>query len=180
MASRVKVGCSHWESASFLFITLPWVWTPYYHNKLYFYRHVQTEAAFLGIRLNFMWPPVLCGNTVLSQFLDLPYIVPPPGATQWPCHPSYCMFKRTLIYFSNRLWQRTLIFSFWLLFVEKPVYSSCINISGRRKTLCSQVSIQPAKRYMSKTSLSGAFQNPCRDLCMRRWQIAQCNIERSN
>lgn len=40
---------------------------PHYHNKLYFYRQVQTEAAFQGIRLNFIWPPVFLGNTVLLQ-----------------------------------------------------------------------------------------------------------------
>lgn len=45
---------------------------PHYHNKLYFYRQVQTEAAFQGIRLNFIWPPVFLGNTVLPQLPHAP------------------------------------------------------------------------------------------------------------
>ena len=62
-----KVSFSHWELCQFSFHYSTWGLNPHYHNKLYFYRHVQTEAAFQGIRLNFTWPPVFLGNTVLPQ-----------------------------------------------------------------------------------------------------------------
>lgn len=67
-----KVSFSHWELCQFSFHYPTWGLNPHYHNKLYFYRHVQTEAAFQGIRLNFTWPPVFLGNTVLPQ-------LPPPS-----------------------------------------------------------------------------------------------------
>lgn len=57
----------HWELCQFSFHYSTWGLNPHYHNKLYFYRHVQTEAAFQGIRLNFTWPPVFLGNTVHPQ-----------------------------------------------------------------------------------------------------------------
>lgn len=62
-----KVSFSHWELCQFSFHYSTWGLNPYYHNKLYFYRYVQTEAAFQGIRLNFTWPPVFSGNTTLPQ-----------------------------------------------------------------------------------------------------------------
>lgn len=58
---------SQWELCQFSFHYSTWRLNPHYHNKLYFYRHVQTEAAFQGIRLNFTWPPVFLGNTSLPQ-----------------------------------------------------------------------------------------------------------------
>lgn len=66
-----KVSFSHWERCQFSFHYSTMGLNPHYHNKLYFYRHVQTEAAFQGIRLNFIWPPVFLGNTVLPQLLHL-------------------------------------------------------------------------------------------------------------
>lgn len=62
-----KVSLSHWELCQFSFHYSTWGLNPDYHNKLYFYRYVQTEAAFQGIRLNFTWPPVFFGNTALPQ-----------------------------------------------------------------------------------------------------------------
>lgn len=44
---------SHWELCQFSFHYPTMGLNPHYHNKLYFYRHVQTETAFQGIRLNF-------------------------------------------------------------------------------------------------------------------------------
>lgn len=58
-----KVSFSHWEHCQFSFHYSTWRPNPHYHNKLYFYRHVQTEEAFQGIRLNYTWPPVFLGNT---------------------------------------------------------------------------------------------------------------------
>lgn len=58
---------SYWGLCQFSFHYSTWGLSPHYHNKLYFYRHVQTEAAFQGIRLNFTWPPVFSGNTALPQ-----------------------------------------------------------------------------------------------------------------
>ena len=62
-----KVSFSHWELCQFSFHYSTGGVDPHYHNKLYFYRHVQTEEAFQGIRLNFTWPPVFLGNTVFPQ-----------------------------------------------------------------------------------------------------------------
>lgn len=64
-----KVSSSHWDPCQFSFHYSTWELNPHYHNKLYFYRRVQTEAAFQGIRLSFTWPPVFLGSTVLQQLL---------------------------------------------------------------------------------------------------------------
>lgn len=60
---------ARWESCQFSFHYFSWGPNPHNHNKLYFYRRVQTKAAFQGIRLNFTWPPVFLGNTVLLELL---------------------------------------------------------------------------------------------------------------
>lgn len=51
--SRWKGSLSHWEPSQFSFHYSSWKPSLHNHNKLYFYRHVQTKAAFQGIRLNF-------------------------------------------------------------------------------------------------------------------------------
>lgn len=79
---------------------------PHYHNKLYFYRQVQTEAAFQGIRLNFIWPPVLLGNTVLPQLPHAPHFIFLLGRgavwnmlltqNQISAGTTHCYFKRSI------------------------------------------------------------------------------------
>lgn len=78
---------------------------PHYHNKLYFYRQVQTEAAFQGIRLNFIWPPVFLGNTILPQLPHAPHFIFLFGGGIWnmlltqyqiSAGAIHCYFKRSV------------------------------------------------------------------------------------
>lgn len=65
MARRVEGELSHWDLCQFSFNYSTWGLNPHYHNKLYFYQQVQMEAAFQGIRLDFI--SVFLWNTVLPQ-----------------------------------------------------------------------------------------------------------------
>lgn len=143
MARSWESELSLWELCQFSFNYFTWGLDPHYHNKLYFYQHVQTEAAFLGIRLSFT--SVFLGNTIL-----LPMVLSP--------HRIIVRIEHAARWISYLHWSCTFL-------CQNVVHSICRGYCRLTDTewVCFHswcwLPWQPAKRYMAKTSLSDHKQN---------------------
>lgn len=137
---------SHWELCQFSFHYSTGGLDPHYQNKLYFYRHVQTEEAFQGIRLNFTWPPVFLGNTVFPQLHP-------------PSPPFFFFFFAYGTSFSLNIISPLILHIVipklygltQFVFTEAAIFQSIETLSPPTS---SWFLSEPAKRYMSETSLS--------------------------